>query len=131
MKIPGVYWRMYYRAANRIMDLWAVLQGACNRTTWDGNTYQPGYSHWRCQKRRGHKDAHRYNNYVWLDNGWNEYAPIEMNGVDDPAWYAERPRWRVTGKRYPIAPRRRERLQRRYWAEQTRLRRMERERESA
>lgn len=127
MRLPGIYWRTWHRAANRLMDLWAVLIGACNRTTWDGSTYHPGYPHWRCMKRRGHPEAHRFNNYVWLDNGWNEYQPLPVLGVDTEVWYKERPYWRVTGRRYPTAPRRRERLQRRYWEEQTRQRRLARE----
>lgn len=126
MRIPGWAWIAYHRAANRLLDLRAVLAGACNESTWDGSTYGNGYAHWRCMKRRGHTEAHRYNNYIWL-GGSAEYVPL--NGVSS-WWKEELPYSKVTRRRYPTMPRRRQRLQRRWWEEQTRQRRV-RERKSA
>lgn len=34
------------------------------------------YGHWRCERRRGHKGAHRHVNYVWNRSGETAYAPV-------------------------------------------------------
>lgn len=83
----------------------AVCVGACNASTWDGESYAGGYAHWRCMRARGHQGVHRFNNYVW--GGLSEqivYAPLEVLGLHRQAEVQAQflPFARVTGSRYGI-----------------------------
>jgi hypothetical protein len=72
------------RLENRLRDLWAVAQGACNRDTWDPETmsYCGGYSHWRCGRERAHYGLHRFRNYTWAGQGSRvEYNPIPVRSL--------------------------------------------------
>lgn len=68
-------WRS--RAANRAMDIAAVLAGYCNDRPWSPIPGEGGggYSHWRCAHRRGHQGLHRFRNYVWADDRRVVYTP--------------------------------------------------------
>lgn len=57
-------------------DLRARSSGWCNHCPKEGDGGpHSGYSHWRCQLRRGHLGLHRTGNYVWTDDGWTDYMP--------------------------------------------------------
>lgn len=113
--ISGRLWTEWFRFHNRLLDFRARLYGACNASTWDGVTYSPGYNHWRCMKVRGHKDHHRYNNYIWLGGGPSEYSPLPSTSGE---WLEEArrelPMRKWTSRRHPVATRRRARIQANY-----------------
>lgn len=120
--LRGLGYRVHHRLANRVLDVRAVLAGACNASTWDEDLgdYAGGYSHWRCGKRRGHSDAdermdgaHRFNNYVWGGPGSKvEYAPIPVRGLHEYTEDADQvaPFKKITGRRHPIDTLRRARV---------------------
>lgn len=44
-----------------------------------------GYSHWYCQRTPGHRSAHRFNNYIWMDGGQVQHAPDhDWSGLIQP-----------------------------------------------
>jgi hypothetical protein len=130
------WWCPVMRLDNRWRDLRARLAGACNASTWTGEPpigYAGGYSHWRCGKRRGHRDtkermdsAHRFNNYVWDGDGRVEFAPIDIGGLNDPVWDEILPFAKQTSRRRAIDTRRHSRLRAKWEEELMEARRLQR-----
>jgi hypothetical protein len=125
--LKGIWHRNEMRIHNRIRDAYAILRGACNSSTWDETTmsYNGGYSHWRCGKRRGHADTverwdsvHRFHNYTWEGPGYPvEYAPLPIRNEDNTGWFDARsvvPFMKITKNRHCIDTRRRNRLRARH-----------------
>lgn len=112
MRLPALIWRIIHRTQNRWHDLLAVLNGYCNhcprKTDLPGEG--GGYRHWRCARRRGHDDLHRYRNYVWDDRGQTTYVPVPSGQRGDQ----QPPRW----ERNPTRTLRQTRLARRWQQEQ-------------
>jgi hypothetical protein len=120
--LVSVFWYApKYRLRNRLLDIRAVLAGACNASTWTGNDYAGGYSHWRCGKRRGHlartlvrghedgsSGLHRFNNYTWTGNPADrtEYQPLPLDADYDEVL----PFHKQTKSRHPIDTRYRTRV---------------------
>jgi hypothetical protein len=121
------FWSMtrgvWYRLHNRLLDARAVALGACNASTWNPakGDYDGGYSHWRCNKRRGHQDPlrgmeqpHRFNNYIWEGPGHRvEYAPLPIRNAANTGWFDSRtviPFRKLADGRHPISSRRRSRI---------------------
>jgi hypothetical protein len=111
------------RGHNRWLDLRGRLAGYCMATTWRQDTghgpgYSPGYSHWRCwRKRHPATEPHRYINYVWTDDGPSDYDPLPIHATETgslelpPA--GNPPRW---GRHHVLSTRRRDRARARYAA---------------
>lgn len=116
--ISSKFWYIpKYRLENRILDGWAVLMGACNRSTWTGvppTGYAGGYSHWRCGKHRGHRGDHRYQNYTWSGELHErvKYHPLPVTNPDGTFYDARAviPFTTVTKRRRPIERRSRDRI---------------------
>lgn len=59
------------------LDVRARLGGWCNNCPATSNEHGGGYGHWRCALRRGHDGRlHRFENYVWTDDGNTDYLPV-------------------------------------------------------
>jgi hypothetical protein len=100
--LVGSYHRIEMRTHNRLLDLRGRLAGMCMADTWHkdprwGWGYSPGYSHWRCLRRRGHAGPHRFINYVWVSGEGraeylSEFAPVDhrmvrqVDGASKPKW---------------------------------------------
>lgn len=64
---------LYYKALHAAVN--DKVPFSCQRVPDKGSG---GYSHWHCQRRRWHKGAHRYRNYIWPGPGERvEYQPLE------------------------------------------------------
>lgn len=97
------------RLKNRIYDGWAVLVGACNKSTWTGlppTGYAGGYSHWRCGRARGHRGNHRFMNYVWSGspNHKVHFMPLPTRNPDGSHYDTRMvtPFRKVTSKRHAV-----------------------------
>lgn len=97
------------RFKNRIYDGWAVLVGACNKSTWTGlppTGYAGGYSHWRCGRARGHQGSHRFINYVWSGKPDQKvyFDPLPTRNPDGSRYDTRTmaPFRKVTSKRHAV-----------------------------
>lgn len=97
------------RFKNRVYDGWAVLVGACNKSTWTGLPpagYAGGYSHWRCGKARGHRGEHRFMNYIWWGGPEDKvmFRPMPLRNADGTRFniLEEVPFRKVTSKRHAV-----------------------------
>jgi len=112
--LKSVWYIQRWRVENRLLDVYAVLRGACNASTWDPERadYSGGYSHWRCGKRRGHATEHRFMNYVWDGDG----SPVRFDPLPlrvDGEWFDWRtaqPFRKLVEKRHVVDSRRRGRI---------------------
>lgn len=63
-----------------LLDTRALLGGWCHHKPWNAASRLQerggGYTHWRCDQRRGHTGQHRFNNYTWDATGKVDYEPI-------------------------------------------------------
>lgn len=126
------HWFIFSRRVhNRWLNLRGRLSGYCMASTWREDTghgpgYSPGYDHWRCWRKRGHTEAHRFNNYIWDDHGdGGAFDPLPVRNADNTDWFDGRghgapPRW---GKHHAVAPRGRSRRMARYAQAQVKIRR--------
>jgi hypothetical protein len=72
-----------------LYDIDRRMRGICNDAPWAmGPTSRGGYSHWRCQLRRGHETLHRANNYTWGDSTDERttYDPVPVPIPSPGAW---------------------------------------------
>jgi hypothetical protein len=120
MRLPGRVWIQIHRVQNRLQDLRAWFAGACNASTWDGETYAGGYSHWRCGRARGHLKTgqpHRFKNYIWVPGKQVKHDPIPVASEAGHRlqWREELPYDRESSGRAPTDRRGRARAQRAYW----------------